>query len=222
MDSGAPQKNRRVRVRVKICGITNPADALDAIDAGADALGFNGYAGSKRKLDLKQAAAWIGQLPPFVTRVAVLVNPSFEEAETVFALPGIDLLQFHGNETPDFCMRFWPRLFIKAFPAKNEACLEQAEAFGTRAVLLDTFVPGAFGGTGRLVNLELAASFVQAHPQMKVILSGGLTPANVGEAIRAVRPYAVDVASGVESQPGKKEKSLMREFVAAANEAAGI
>ena len=208
------------KIRVKICGITNPQDAEAAIEAGADALGFNGFAGSKRYLDLQAASAWMTGLPPFVTRVAVLVNPAAEEARAVLALPGIDRLQFHGDETPEFCQEFAGSGYLKALPAKNRQALLQAEDFGASAILLDAFVPGAYGGTGQLIDLELAAEFVRAHPGLRVILSGGLTPENVAAAIRAVRPHAVDVASGVESHSCKKEASRMREFIAAVRESA--
>lgn len=204
--------------RVKICGITTPADAESAIEAGADALGFNGYPGSKRYLDLKEASCWISQLPAFVTRVAVLVNPTREEAEAVLALPGIDLVQFHGRETPDFCAPFRPHGFIKALAARDRQTLNEATSFGTRSILLDAYVPGEYGGTGSLIDLDLAAGVVRDHPELSITLSGGLTPDNVGEAVARVRPYAVDVASGVESHPRKKDASLMRRFVAAAQE----
>jgi phosphoribosylanthranilate isomerase len=215
----APLEDQPVRIRVKICGITNPGDALDAIEAGADALGFNGFSGSKRVIDLRTAASWIAKLPPFVTRVAVLVEPSIAEAEAILACPGIDLLQFHGAETPEFCRHFAAHSFIKALPAKDRAGLERSQDYGAETVLIDAFVPGAFGGTGQLIDLELASKFVHEHRPMKVILSGGLTPENVAQAIRVVRPYAVDVASGVESHPRKKDKSLMNEFVRAVKEA---
>lgn len=152
-------KNRRVRI--KICGITNPGDALDAIEAGADALGFNGFKGSKRYLDLAAASGWIAQLPPFVSRVAVLVNPAAEDARAVRALPGIDLLQFHGDEPPGFCAPFRRRGFIKALAARDAGSLALAADYGASAVLLDAFVPGAYGGTGKLIDLELAARFVR-------------------------------------------------------------
>jgi phosphoribosylanthranilate isomerase len=209
-------------VRVKICGITNPEDAEAAIDAGADALGFNGFAGSKRYLDLQSASEWISQLPPLVMRVAVLVNPSMEEALSVLALPGIDLVQFHGDESPDFCHAFSRHGFIKALAARDRDSLAQCKAFRTGSVLLDAFVPGAFGGTGQLIDMALAAEFVREHPALRVILSGGLNPENVGEAVRAVRPYAVDVASGVESHSRKKDPSRMRDFIAAARAAASL
>jgi len=207
------------RVRVKICGLTNPQDAEDAVEAGADALGFNGFLGSKRFLDLRLASVWIAELAPFVTRVAVLVNPTKAEAEAVLALPGIDRLQFHGDEAPEFCENFVPNGFIKAVAAKNREALLKVSLFGTREILLDAFVPGAYGGTGCLVDWDLAAAFVGENPGLRVILSGGLTPENVGAAVRAVRPYAVDVASGVESHPCKKDTVRMREFISAVREA---
>ena len=208
------------RVRVKICGITTPQDALDAIDAGADALGFNGFSGSKRFLDLQAASGWMAQLPPFVTRVAVLVNPTLAEAQAVQALPGVDRLQFHGDEPPEFCARFAPQGYLKALAARDRAALRAATRYaGASAILLDAFVPGAYGGTGSLIDLELAAAFVRENRDLRVILSGGLTPENVAAAVRAVRPHAVDVASGVESHSCKKDKARMRDFIAAVREA---
>lgn len=208
----------KARVRVKICGITTPEDAEAAIDAGADALGFNAFPGSRRYLDLRAASDWMAALPPFVQRVAVMVNPTLEEAEAIAALPGIDLLQFHGDESPEFCARFARRGFIKALAAKDPTALLEAARFGTATLLLDAFVPGAYGGTGCLIDLELAAHFVKANPGLRVILSGGLTPDNVAAAVRAVRPHAVDVASGVESQSCKKDVSRMRDFITAVRE----
>ncbi|HWL54477.1 MAG TPA: phosphoribosylanthranilate isomerase [Chthoniobacteraceae bacterium] len=203
-------------VKVKICGITTPGDAVAAIEAGADALGFNGFRGSKRWIDLHRASEWIAQLPPLVTRVAVLVNPTLEEAEAVLALPGIDLLQFHGDETPDLCDRFAEKGYLRAFAARDRAVCQEIARYRTRCVLLDAFVPGAYGGTGQLINLELAAEVVRDHRGRFVFLSGGLQPENVAEAVAAVRPYAVDVASGVESAPGRKDRERMRAFIAAA------
>ncbi len=202
------------RLRVKICGITNSEDAEAAIEAGADALGFNGFAGSKRYLDLHAASDWIVRLPPFISRVAVLVNPTLEEAESVSQIPGIDALQFHGDETPEFCRAFERCGFIKAVAAKNRDDLQRCAEFGTRSILLDAFVPGFFGGTGQLIDLDLAAAFARERPSLRVILSGGLTPSNVGAAVRLVQPYGVDVASGVEERPRKKDRSMMRDFVA--------
>ncbi len=206
------------RVRIKICGLTNEADAVAAIEAGADALGFNGFSGSKRYIDLATEAAWIVKLPPLVSRVAVVVNPSEVEARALLAQPGVDAIQFHGDETPAFCAPFKGSGFIKALSARDLPSLKEAGAYGAGAILLDAFVPGAYGGTGQLIDLELASEFVRTHPHLRVILSGGLKPDNVAEAVRAVRPYAVDVASGVESGPRKKDHSLMKEFIAAVRE----
>ena len=206
------------RVRIKICGITNPQCALDAIEAGADALGFNGFEGSKRFIDLDAASAWMAQLPPFITRVAVLVNPTPSQAQATLELPGIDLLQFHGDESLEFCAPFARHGFIKALTARDRASLTLATQYGATGVLLDAFVPGSYGGTGHLIDLELAAEFVRQNPALRVILSGGLTPDNVAQAVHVVRPYGVDVASGVESHPCKKDPARMRDFIAAVRE----
>jgi len=207
------------RVRVKICGITNPRDAEAAIDAGADALGFNGFPGSKRFLDLQAASPWMVELPPFVTRVVVLVNPTLAEAQAALTLAGVDRLQFHGDESPEFCAHFAGSGFIKALAARDRATLIQAPLYGTPSILLDAFVPGVYGGSGHLIDLELAAAFVRENPNLRVLLSGGLTPENVAEAIRTVRPHAVDVASGVESHSCKKDPLRMRDFISAVREA---
>lgn len=210
------------RVRVKICGITNPADAECAIELGADALGFNLYAGSKRFIPLVKAAAWIRELPLFVTKVAVMVNPSLAEAETVYALPFIDAVQFHGDEDEKFCAHFSKAgvSFIKAVAVRDASSLENLGRFGTRNILVDAFVPGEFGGTGRLID---AAILEKISPDeragLRLILSGGLKPDNVAAAIARVRPYAVDVASGVESAPGLKDRARLAAFIAAVRSA---
>jgi len=189
-----------------------------AIELGADALGFNVWPGSKRFIDLKKESAWIRDLPPFVTKVAVMVNLPVTEAEGVFALPFIDMVQFHGNEDEAFCAHFAKTglPFIKAIPLRDASSLENISRFCTRNILLDAYVAGAFGGTGRLIDLELARDFVAKHPNFYVTLSGGLNANNVKEAIRRVRPHAVDVASGVEQVPGRKGRALLTAFVQAA------
>jgi len=208
----------KTRTRVKICGITNREDAEMAVELGVDALGFNAWPGSKRFIDLKKEAAWIRDLPPFVTKVAVMVNPPVAEAEAVFALPFIDLVQFHGNEDEAFCAHFAKsgRPFVKAIALRDASSLENTGRFCTRNILLDAYAAGAFGGTGRLIDLELAGAFVAKYPDLSVTLSGGLTPDNVKKAIRRVRPYAVDVASGVEQEPRRKNRELVAAFVQAA------
>lgn len=205
------------RVRVKICGVTCREDAETAIALGADALGFNLFPGSKRFISLDENAAWIRELPPFVTKVAVLVNMPLADAQRVAENPALDLVQFHGDEDEKFCTEFarLGRPFIKALRLADHESIERAADFSTRDVLVDAHVPGAFGGTGAAVNLELAAAFAQRQPQLRLLLAGGLTPQNVGAAVTAVRPFAVDIASGVESSPGRKDAALIRGFVEA-------
>lgn len=205
------------RVRVKICGVTNEADARAAIGAGADALGFNLWPGSKRHIALDAHAAWIAALPPFVARVAVLVNASFDEACRVAQHPAIDMVQFHGGETPEYFARFAAegRPFIAAVRLGEAEPSGRADTLCTPHVLIDAAVPGAFGGTGSRIDLSMARAFVAQHPRSNVILAGGLTPENVAAAVAEVRPFAVDVASGVESAPGRKDAAKLRAFVAA-------
>lgn len=201
--------------RIKICGITNREDAEAAISFGAHALGFNLWPGSRRHIDLDREAGWIRSLPPFVSKIAVLVNLEEQAVRAVNACPFIDALQFHGDETPEWCRRFEAsgKPFIKAIGVEGESSLAEPERFGTSNLLLDAHAPGTYGGTGKRVDWLLAGRFVREHPAIRVILSGGLTPDNVGEAIRTVNPYAVDVASGVESAPGKKDYTALRRFI---------
>jgi phosphoribosylanthranilate isomerase len=208
------------RVRVKICGITNPDDARLAIDAGADALGFNLWPGSKRHLLLDENAGWMTLLPPFVTRVAVLVNATFEEARRVAEHPAIDLVQFHGDESLDYLRKFAElgHPFIVAIRLANAAQAAQAHDLPTRHLLIDAEVPGSYGGTGKMIDFPLARAFLTQNDRASVILAGGLTPENVATAIAEVRPFAVDVASGVEASPGRKDPEKMRAFVTAIRE----
>ena len=203
------------RVRVKFCGITNPDDAHAAVEAGADALGFNLWPGSKRHIALEDLAGWAHRLPPFVTRVAVLVNVPLDEARHVAEHPAIDLVQFHGDEEPPYFDEFarCGRPFIVAKPLRDSSQTSWATALPTPNLLLDAAVPGSYGGTGQTINLAAAAEFITIARGMNVILAGGLTPANVRAAVDEVRPYAVDVASGIESAPGRKDPAKMRAFI---------
>ncbi len=212
-----PKKELPVRVRVKICGLTTAQDAEAAIAAGADALGFNTWPGSRRYLELDAAADWISQLPAFVTKVALCVNTPFGQAKRLAKLPCIDVLQFHGDESREYCAQFAAlgRPMIRAVRLGATQEIPFLARWGTRHILVDAAVPGAFGGTGCSADLALAAAAVAELPHLSITLAGGLEPDNVAAAVRRVRPHAVDVASGVESAPGKKDSGKMRAFVQA-------
>ena len=204
------------RVAVKICGITNRDDALAALDAGADFIGFNTWTGTKRFINLEANADWITALPRAALRVALLVNASRAETERIAALPFVDALQFHGDEDAAFCK--WAaalgKPIVKAIRARDAAAFAGAANFSTPHILLDACVPGEFGGTGARVDVDLARRFTTEHPALKLWLAGGLTAENIAAAVRAIRPAAVDVSSGVESAAGRKDAAKMRAFVA--------
>jgi phosphoribosylanthranilate isomerase len=202
------------RVRVKICGITRLEDAHAAIAAGADALGFVFYSPSPRFITPEAAAALIQQLPPFVTIVGLVVNPTVEYVNQLLHNVPLDLLQFHGEESPDFCQQFqFP--WIKALSVKpHENVLEKINAYSqARAILLDTWHPDLKGGTGQ--SFEWSA--VPQQSPKPIILAGGLTPNNVTTAIAIAHPYAVDVSGGVEISKGIKDAALINAFIAAIN-----
>jgi phosphoribosylanthranilate isomerase len=205
-------------LRVKICGLTTPPDAAAAIEFGADALGFNFYPGSKRYLRMEAAGAWVAALPGNIEKVAILVNPSWDEAMAAAGMAGITALQLHGAETPEFCLRLVEEgiRFEKALPVSGADSLANVPDFFTPTVLLDSGRAGEFGGSGRTFPWEIARDFVLAHPGLRVILAGGLTPGNVAEAVAMVRPFGVDVTSGIESAPGRKDHGRLRDFIAAA------
>jgi phosphoribosylanthranilate isomerase len=209
---------QRYRVRVKICGITNAADAIAAIEAGADALGFNLFPGSKRFVDLNPARGWISELPQPVRKVAILVNPTLEAAAHLAGSGVVDALQLHGQETPAFCEALQRRgvSFSKAIPVLNDISLADVPSFFTPMIVLDSARGGQFGGSGHAFPWALARRFCESHPELRIVLAGGLTPANVAEAVRLVRPFGVDVTTGVEAAAGRKDHGLLRGFVQAA------
>lgn len=196
--------------RIKICGMTRPEDALMAADAGADALGLVFYAPSPRHVEIEQAARIIEVIPPFVARVGLFVNADHGYiAEVLSALP-LDYLQFHGQESVADCERF-AHPYFKVLHMKAGLDLVQCASTYTSAsaILVDSFVPGIPGGTGQSFDWSL----LQVSLPLPLILSGGLNPGNVGQAVAQVRPFAVDVSSGVESAPGLKNAALVREFI---------
>jgi len=203
-------------VKVKICGITNLADAKMAVEAGADLLGFVFYEKSPRHITVPAARGIARQLPPGVARVGVFVNAAVELVAEALGECGLNVLQFHGEETPDYCRRFGV-MNVKAFRIRDEESLKMLPAYQTDAWLLDAFTRGARGGTGATFNWDLA---VEAQKFGRpIFLAGGLTPENVAEAVRRVRPFAVDVSSGVEASPGRKDAAKVRAFIAAARNA---
>ena len=198
--------------RVKICGITSIADGLAAAEAGADMIGLMFYVGSPRHITLAQAAEISRALPPFVLRVGVFVNPDEALVSHAIAECGLSLLQFHGDEPSGFCTQFGV-MSLKALRVRDAESLKTLENFHTDAFLLDAYSPSGHGGTGAKFNWDLA---VTARKFGKpIFLAGGLTPENVADAVRQVRPFAVDVSSGVESAPGKKDAAKVRAFIAA-------
>jgi len=201
-----------MQTKVKICGVTNVADALAAAEAGADMIGLNFYEGSPRYVTPATAAEIARPLPPFVLRVGVFVNPAEAQVLEAIAGCGLNLLQFHGDEPSDFCTQFGV-MSVKALRVREAASLEALADFHTEAFLLDAYAKGGLGGTGEKFNWDLAVA-AQKYGR-PIFLAGGLTPENVAEAVRQVRPFAVDVASGVESAPGKKDAAKVRAFIAA-------
>ncbi|HOV80871.1 MAG TPA: phosphoribosylanthranilate isomerase [Bacillota bacterium] len=194
-------------VKVKICGIRDVPAALAAAEAGADALGFV-FAPGPRQVSRETARAICSELPPFVARVGVFVDAPAALAEETADYCGLDVLQLHGNEPPEYCRGLKYRV-VKAFRIKNAASLEMVKKYRCAAVLLDTYVSGLAGGTGCSFDWTIAGELASARP---VILAGGLNPENVGRAIEVVRPYAVDVSGGVETN-GKKDIEKIRMFI---------
>lgn len=196
--------------RVKICGITRIEDGLAAAQAGADAIGLVFAPASPRRVDLEQAAAIVSALPPFVTSVALFVDPLAEEVRAVLDAFRPDLLQFHGDEPPDFCAAFGLP-YLKAVRVRPETDLLQyaARYADARGLLLDAYHPDSHGGTGRRFDWDL----IPARLPRPIVLAGGLAPDNVAAAVRQVRPWAVDVSSGVEVAKGIKDAGLVTRFI---------
>lgn len=196
-------------VRVKICGITSADDALHAAASGADALGFVFYERSPRYLTPAAAAAICAELPPFITRVGLFVNEAPERIRAIAGQCGLDAIQLHGDEAPDDCLAAPCRVIKGVRPSVGDD-LDQLVRYPVAALLVDAAIPGQYGGTGQRADWTVAAELAATR---RIILAGGLTPDNVAEAIRRVRPYAVDVSSGVESAPGRKDPEKVAAFL---------
>lgn len=197
--------------KIKICGITNKKDALGAVSLGADMLGFVFYNKSKRYVEPNKAKDIINELPPYVANVGVFVDEKAEKVSEIAEDLSLDILQFHGDESPSYCDDFKDRFkVIKAFRLKDKKDLKTINDYNVDFYLLDTYKPDTIGGTGETFDWKILKDFEFLKP---IILSGGLTPKNVAGAIKEVAPYGVDVSTGVEELAGKKDLELMKKFV---------
>lgn len=201
--------------RVKICGITNIEDAVAAAEYGADAIGFVFQPKSPRAITPETAKNIVSALPPFITTIGVFVNESKLEIERIIRYVGLNIVQLHGNEPPDACRL--NRKVIKAIRVKDLTDLEPLKRYNVSAFLLDTYSPHTMGGTGQIFNWDIA---VEAKKFGRIILAGGLNHENIEEAIKWVRPYGIDVATGVESnKKGEKDHKKLKLFIEKAREA---
>lgn len=195
--------------KVKICGITNLKDALAAAKLGADAIGFV-FAKSPRRITPEKARDIVLKLPWRLVRIGVFVNERPETVNRIARSCGLDLVQLHGDETPSYCKKIYPRV-IKAVRVKSGKDLDKISDYKVTAILLDTYSKGKYGGTGKTFDWSLAKKVKRF--KVPVILSGGLNEKNISDAVREVRPYAVDVSSGVESSPGRKNAKKMKKVI---------
>ena len=199
------------KIRVKICGITNKEDALLAVELGTDALGFI-FAPSPRRVTPEIARSIICAILPFVKTIGVFVNENPVRIKEIIHFCGLDLIQLHGDESPDLCHELMPNT-IKAFRLKDESNLQSIKPYDgkVRALLFDTYSEEDRGGTGKTFDWDLAVKGKESG--IPIILSGGLSPSNIEEAVMIVNPYAVDVNSGVEERPGKKSHILLKRLM---------
>jgi phosphoribosylanthranilate isomerase len=195
-------------MKVKVCGITDYQDAAMALDQGVDALGFNFYRPSPRYIDPAAARAIIRRLPPFSISVGLFVNAVVEDVTEIVDFAGVQAIQLHGDETPDYCRRLADRPLLKAIRIGGDSIPDNLQEYPVRAFLLDAKDDALFGGTGKSFDWRLAKNI-----NYPIVLAGGLRPDNVREAIRITTPYGVDVCSGVESRTGRKDAGLLMEFM---------
>ena len=197
------------QVKVKVCGMTSLKDALVAVEGGADAVGFIFYKKSPRSVTMKTVREIVLELPPFVDTVGVFVDETAEQINKISDYCNLDIIQLHGDESPTFCKKI-RRKVIKAFRIKDMQSVKKLSSFQVSGFLLDTFSDNLHGGTGKVFDWNLALPAKKFGP---VIMAGGLTPNNVQQAVRQIRPYGVDVCSGVESEPGIKDHKKVRAFL---------
>ncbi|MDD5595039.1 MAG: phosphoribosylanthranilate isomerase [Candidatus Omnitrophica bacterium] len=201
-------------VKVKICGITNLEDARVSVAAGCDALGFLFYKKSPRYISVQKAKEIIKDIPKNIIKIGVFVNATEKSIKQVAKECGLDILQFHGNESPEFCKKFKHYKIIKVFRIKNKSSLKDVLKYKVFAYLFDTFSKSKLGGTGKKFNWKLVTQL--DNLKQTIFLSGGLDEKNVQAAIRAVHPQWVDASSSLEALPGKKDYRRVRKFIAAA------
>lgn len=203
-------------VKVKICGITNLDDAKAAVDSGADALGFVFFEGSPRYISLENTISIVNAISSFTTCIGVFVNETAENIEKIVSATGIDIIQLHGDEPPEICK--FSRRIIKAIRVKSLESLEPLHKYKdlVSCFLLDTYTPKVLGGTGQIFNWDIA---IEAKEFGRIILAGGLSPDNISDAVKRVKPYAVDVSSGIELKKGRKDHKKMRLFIERAKSA---
>ena len=197
------------QVKVKVCGMTSLKDTLVAVEEGADAVGFIFYKKSPRSVTMKTVREIVLELPPFVDTVGVFVDETAEQINKIADYCNLDIIQLHGDESPTFCKKI-RRKVIKAFRIKDMQSVKKLSSFQVSGFLLDTFSENLHGGTGKVFDWNLALPAKKFGP---VIMAGGLTPNNVQQAVRQIRPYGVDVCSGVESEPGIKDHKKVRAFL---------
>ncbi len=202
-------------VKTKICGVTNVRDAVWAARCGADAVGFNFVPGTPRCCDPERVRAMIMELPPFVTPVGVFANARPDRVREIVETCGLEWVQLHGHESAEECRKYRDLHVIKAYRIQSEEDLKELPRYEVDAYLLDAHVKGKLGGTGETFEWEIASA---ARTHGPVILAGGLTPGNIAEAVHTARPYAVDVASGVEEEAGEKSREKVKAFIRAAKD----
>ena len=202
----------------KICGITCAGDAALCAEAGADAIGINFFPGSKRYHPLEQARGWLGEFSGRTARVALFVNASLDEIRSTVDSALFEAVQLHGDETREFCAaaQTLGLPVIRGLALRSASDIPALSDYPADALILDAHAPGEYGGTGRLSDWHLAAEAVRRFPDKTIFLSGGLTPENVAQAFLEVRPFGIDLASGVESAPGRKDPIKVRSFLSAA------